>query len=249
MKIRNNLKESYSDVYTPEVLSVLSSMEHFNNDIKEVMASRIERRAERQTHKMRITFPDPESTIPRTSIKVKDAREGKFEGAVIPADLQRQWIQGTGPAAKPNTSLESSIRNVAYALLSGADGWMFDGEDALGQINSMSLDNQRNLKLAIHSDPLFMKAAEQVAGEMNQWSKEFFGHDIVRDWKAQLNFTTKLFRARGLHLDDRHIRDGMGGAMAASRVAINRMWSTITKTVEKQVPPLYCTTPESRPLN
>jgi len=70
MKIRNNLKESYSDVYTPEVLSVLSSMEHFNNDIKEVMASRIQRRAERQTHKMRITFPDPESTIPRTSIKV-----------------------------------------------------------------------------------------------------------------------------------------------------------------------------------
>src|SRR5260221_6718969 len=218
MKIRNNLKESYSDVYTPEVLSVLSSMEHFNNDIKEIMASRIQRRAERQTHKMRITFPDPESTIPRTSIKVKDAREGKFEGAVIPADLQRQWIQGTGPAAKPNTSLESSIRNVAYALLSGADGWMFDGEDALGQINSMSLDNQRNLKLAIHSDPLFMKAAEQVAGEMNQWSKEFFGHDIVRDWKAQLNFTTKLFRARGLHLDDRHIRDAMGGAMAASLV-------------------------------
>jgi malate synthase len=33
--------------------------------------------------------------------------------------------------------------------LSGADGWMFDGEDALGQIKTMSLDNQRNLKLAI----------------------------------------------------------------------------------------------------
>jgi len=218
MKIRNNLKESYSDVYTPEVLSVLSSMEHFNNDIKEVMASRIQRRAERQTHKMRIAFPDPESTIPRTSIKVKDAREGKFEGAVIPPDLQRQWIQGTGPAAKPNASLESSIRNVAYALLSGADGWMFDGEDALGQINSMSLDNQRNLKFSIHSDPIFMKVAEQVAGEMNRWSKEFFGHDIVRDWKGQLKFTTKLFRARGLHLDDRHIRDAMGMAMAASLV-------------------------------
>ena len=79
-----------------------------------------------------MTFLDPESFIPRTKIKVQDARDGKFEGAVIPADLQRQWIQGTGPAAKPNASLESSIRNVAYALLSGADGWMFDGEDALG---------------------------------------------------------------------------------------------------------------------
>ena len=50
-----------------------------------------------------------------------------------------------------------SIRNVAYALLSGADGWMFDGEDALGQVSTMSLDNQRNLKLAIHRDPMFLQ--------------------------------------------------------------------------------------------
>ena len=218
MKIRNNLKETYSDVYTSEVLSALSSLAHFNNDIKEVMISRIKRRAERQKHKMRIAFLDPESTIPRTNIKVKDARNGKFQSTVIPADLRRQWIQGTGPAAKPDAPLESSIRNVAYALLSGADGWMFDGEDALGQINAMSLDNQRNLKLAIHKDPVFMKVAMQIAGEMNRWAMEFFGHDIVRDWKEQLNFTTKLFRARGLHLDDRHIRDTNGMAMAASLV-------------------------------
>ena len=44
---------------------------------------------------------------------------------------------------------------MAYALLSGADGWMFDGEDALGQISTMSLDNQRNLKLAFAGDPGF----------------------------------------------------------------------------------------------
>ena len=44
--------------------------------------------------------------------------------------------------------MEASLRNVAYALLSGADGWMFDGEDALRQVSTMSLDNQRNLKLA-----------------------------------------------------------------------------------------------------
>src|SRR5260221_10141529 len=155
--IHGNIQEVYGDVYTREVLAALSSLAHFNKEIKEAMSARIKRRAGRQEQKKRITFLDPESFIPRTKIKVKDARDGKFEGAVIPQDLQRQWIQGTGPAAKPNVPLESSIRNVAYALLSGADGWMFDGEDALGQINSMSLDNQRNLKLAIHGDPLFMK--------------------------------------------------------------------------------------------
>ena len=133
-------------------------------------------------------FLDPESFIPRTNIKVQDARDGKFEGAVIPADLQRQWIQGTGPAAKPNAPLENSIRNVAYALLSGADGWMFDGEDALGQIATMSLDNQRNLKLAISKDPVFLKVAEQVAAEMNKWSTGFFGYNIIKDWKEQLGF-------------------------------------------------------------
>ena len=73
-----------------------------------------------------------------------------------------------------------SIRNVAYALLSGADGWMFDGEDALGQVSTMSLDNQRNLKLAIHRDPVFMKAAEQVAAEMNQWAQDFSDADHRR---------------------------------------------------------------------
>ncbi len=53
---------------------------------------------------------------------------------------------------------------------------------------------------------------------MNKWATDFFGHNIVSDWKEQLNFTTKIFRARGLHLDDRHIRDAEGVAMAASIV-------------------------------
>lgn len=218
--ISGNIQQEYSDIYTPEVIEALSSLSHFNKEIKEAMSARISRREERQKQKTTITFLNADSFIPRTKIKVQDARDGKFEGGIIPADLQRQWIQGTGPAAKPNAPLESSIRNVAYALLSGADGWMFDGEDALGQIKTMSLDNQRNLKLAIRKDPAFLKVAEVVASEMNKWSKGFFGQDIVSDWKEQLNFTTKIFRARGLHLDDRHIRDMDGSGMAASIVDI-----------------------------
>lgn len=218
MHINGNLQQEYIDIYTPEALNALEALAPFNKEIKEAMKARIERRSQRAEQKQRITFLDPESTIPRTGIKVQDARDGKFEGAVIPADLQRQWIQGTGPAAKPNAPLESSIRNVAYALLSGADGWMFDGEDALGQIDSMSLDNQRNLKLSIKKDPVFLQAAEKVADEMNNWALGFFGRKIVTDWQKQLDFTTIIFRARGLHLDDRHIRDADGVAMAASIV-------------------------------
>src|SRR5262249_22932778 len=201
LEIRRNLESAYADVFTPEAVAALEALAGLDADRKAVMAARIERRAERARNKQRITFLDPQSTIARTKIKVQDARAGAFLGSEIPKDLQRQWIQGTGPAAKPKTPVEKSIRNVAYALLSGADGWMFDGEDALGQIATMSLDNQRNLKLAIQRDPMFTKVAEQVAGEMNNWARGFFGRPIIDDWKKQLDFTPKIFRARGLHLD------------------------------------------------
>ena len=167
-----------------------------------------------------INFPNPDDKIDGTDLTVQDARSGRFIGPEIPADLQCQWIQGTGPGAKPNTTIERSIRNVAYALLSGADGWMFDGEDALGQISTMSLDNQRNLKLAISAEDIFLQAAEQVANEMNKWSVSFLGRETINDWQKQLNFTTKIFRARGLHLDDRHIRDEKGVALSASLVDV-----------------------------
>ena len=137
---------------------------------------------------------------------------------MIPDCLRRQWIQGTGPAARPHAPLKKSIRNIAYALLSGADGWMFDGEDALGQIATMSLDNQRNLKLALARDAVFLRTAEEVAGEMNRWGQSFFGKRLIDDWTTQLDFTTVIFRPRGLHLDDRHIRCADGTGFSASIV-------------------------------
>ena len=53
IEIRGNLKEVYADVLTSEVLSALSSLSHFNKTIKEVMTSRINRRAERFQRKKR----------------------------------------------------------------------------------------------------------------------------------------------------------------------------------------------------
>src|SRR5947209_12918251 len=218
LEIRGNLESAYADVFTPEAVAALEALAGLDADRKGLMAARLERRAARARNQQRITFLDPQATIARTRIKVQDARAGAFIGSEIPKDLQRQWIQGTGPAAKPNAPVETSIRNAAYALLSGADGWMFDGEDALGQLSTMSLDNQRNLKLAIHREAAFMKVAEQVAGEMNNWAQGFFGRPIIKDWKKQLDFTTKIFRARGLHLDDRHVRHTGGASFSASLV-------------------------------
>jgi malate synthase len=208
--------DAYSDVYAPAALEALEALAPFNRDRRELMAKRIAVRRSRELERQRISFLDPATLIARTNIRVQDARDGDFEGGEIPADLKRQWIQGTGPAARPRASVENGLRNVAYALLSGADGWMFDGEDALGQISTMALDNQRNLKLAIAKDPIFLRVAEEIAAEMNRWAQLFFGRSIVADWRAQLDFTTKIFRARGLHLDDRHVREAGGAGLSAS---------------------------------
>ena len=215
---RNSVLEAYSDVYTTAALDAMEALAPFNRDRRELMAKRIALRHSRELERRRITFLDPATLIPRTSIRVQSARDGNFEGSEIPADLRRQWIQGTGPAARTRASVENGLRNVAYALLSGADGWMFDGEDALGQISTMALDNQRNLKLAIAKESIFLRVAEDVAAEMNRWAQGFFGRSIIVDWRSQLDFTTKIFRARGLHLDDRHVREADGTGFSASIV-------------------------------
>ncbi len=220
LELRGTVGTAYSDVLTPRALAAIAALVPLDADRKAVMTARIARRTRRARDRQPIAFLDPASTIARTSITVQDAREGRFSGSAIPADLQRQWVQGTGPAARPHVPIDRSIRNVAYALLSGADGWMFDGEDALGQVASMSLDNQRNLRLAVHRDPLFMQAAQQLAGEVNEWALGFLGHRTVDDWAEQIGFTTKIFRPRGLHLEDRHLRHDSGAGLSASIVDV-----------------------------
>ncbi len=218
--ISKEILSIYQDVLTAEVIAALEMMAKFNPEQHALMEKRDQRRSARIMQKEQIGFLDPDSTIPRTTLTVRQAREGIFEGSPIPADLQRQWIQGTGPATRPNVSLTESLRNIAYALLSGADGWMFDGEDALGQVDTMSLDNQRNLKLAIHKDQKFLGVAKELAQSVKQWRIKCGAEQEIQDWEKQLDFTTKIFRPRGLHLDDRHCRDHSGNMLSASIVDI-----------------------------
>src|SRR5687767_3725189 len=123
--IRSQSKAHYPDVFTRQGVDAINALAPLDDERKAVMAGRIARRDARASRHERIAFLDPTGTIPRTQIRVQDARDGAFVGSEIPPDLRRQWIQGTGPGAKADVSLARSIRNVAYALLSGADGWMF----------------------------------------------------------------------------------------------------------------------------
>jgi malate synthase len=218
LRLRDGILERYSDVITPAAWAALEALAGFNDQRRTLMRARIERRTARFRDLSKIDFLPGDYVIPGAGLTAADARAGRFHGSDIPADLQRQWIQGTGPAARPRASVETSLRNVAYALLSGADGWMFDGEDALGQVSTMSLDNQRTLKLAFAKSPEFLAVAGKVADEMNTWAKGFLGRTIIDDVERQLAFTTRIFRARGLHLDDRHISAPDSGGFSASIV-------------------------------
>jgi malate synthase len=218
IEVSDELRERYPDVLTEKALAAMAALAAAEPERRRLLRLRTERRLERLHDGRRPTFLDPDERIPGTELTVRAAREGDFEGGEIPHDLRRQWIQGTGPATRPRSTTETGLRNVAYALLSGADGWMFDGEDALGQVDTMSLDNQRNLKLALADDPRFLAVAEEVAAEMNAWARGFFGREIVADWRRQLGATTRIYRARGLHLDDRHVGAADGSGFSASIV-------------------------------
>jgi malate synthase len=217
---RNGVARDYPDVFTAEARAAIEALAPLDARRQSLMRARIERRARRARERTPIAFLEPSAVIAGTNISVAGARAGKFTGSEIPGDLRRQWVQGTGPGARPKAPLAQSLRNVAYALLSGADGWMFDGEDALGQLSTMSLAIQRNLHLAITADPQFLAVAERVAGEMNSWAHGFFGRHIIEDWRTQLSFTTKIFRPRGLHLDDRQIAWSHGDGFSASIVDV-----------------------------
>jgi malate synthase len=218
LQFRQDVLRRYPDVLTPAAVDALEALAPFDPERRRIMQARVTRRAERFCGGRRIGFLDPAALIPRTEITVQQARAGRFDGSEIPSDLQRQWVQGTGPATRPRAAVEEGLRNVAYALLSGADGWMFDGEDALGQVDAMSLDNQRNLRIAFGRQEPFLRVAESVAAEMNAWARGFFGREIIADWKKQLDVTTRIYRPRGLHLDDRHVRGRDGSGFSASIV-------------------------------
>src|SRR5688572_18958332 len=101
LEVRANLEQVYPDVLTHAVRRALDSLAHLDRARRDLMEARIQRRAERARLSKRIDFLPADAVIPRTEVSVRAAREGDFDGSEIPGDLKRQWIQGTGPAARP----------------------------------------------------------------------------------------------------------------------------------------------------
>src|SRR5688572_30225021 len=109
LDFRGNLTARYPDILTATALSALDELAPLDARRKDLMTARIARRRERARQRQPIEFLNPDRKIAGTAITVAEARAGRFTGGEIPPDLQRQWIQGTGPAARPNTPIAQSI--------------------------------------------------------------------------------------------------------------------------------------------
>ena len=99
LHIRDNIEQSYGDVYTPEAIAALEFMSRFNGEQKAIMEKRTQRRKRRYEAGERITFLDPGSLIPRTSIKVKDARDRKIRGDRDSPRPKKTVDTGNGPGS------------------------------------------------------------------------------------------------------------------------------------------------------
>jgi malate synthase len=90
--------QAYEDLLTPIAFDTLEALAGFNRDRQRLMRERIERRAARARNGRRIEFLDGAAVLSRSGLMtVQQARSGQFDGSPIPHDLQRQWVQGTGP--------------------------------------------------------------------------------------------------------------------------------------------------------
>ena len=100
LELRDGLLRVYPDLLTPAALGALEALAPLEDDRRQVMARRASRRLERAREGRPITFLDPEAVIPRTSIRVQDARDGNFVGSETPADLRR-IVTGTSTTRSP----------------------------------------------------------------------------------------------------------------------------------------------------
>ena len=134
LQVRGNLESVYTDVFTPEAIAALEALAGFDADRKAVMQV-----ASSDGRRGLATGSGSLSSTRRPTFRARTSRFRMRATALLPAARFPRTSSASGfrapvPPPSRNASIENSIRNVAYALLSGADGWMFDGEDALGQI-------------------------------------------------------------------------------------------------------------------
>ena len=165
--VRGPVEGRAADVLTPEALAFVARLQReFGPTRQAVLQQRTERQAELNSGKL----PD---FLPET----RQVRQGDWKVASVPKDLQKRWVEITGPTDR---------KMVINALNSGANVFMADFEDANTPTWANMVEGQANLTDAIertieleNPDGRVYRLNEQVA--------------------------TLLVRPRGWHLPEKHV--------------------------------------------
>jgi len=130
----------------------------------------LERRAARQREFDAGALPD---FLPETA----NARAGEWKVAATPPDLEKRWVEITGPVER---------KMMINALNSGADVFMADFEDSLSPTWTNVVLGQANLIDAVR---------QRLA----------YSSPEGKNYKLNDRIATLLVRPRGWHLDERHV--------------------------------------------
>jgi malate synthase len=159
--------DTAQDVLTEEALAFVGALhERFEPTRQELLRARAERR-DRFAAGENLDFLDA----------TREVREGDWQVAPAPDDLQNRRVEITGPADR---------KMMINAFNSGASGFMVDLEDSMSPTWTNVVQGQVNLTDAIER------------------TIEFTGPD-GREYKLNDDIATMLVRPRGWHLPEKHI--------------------------------------------
>jgi len=141
-----------TSILTPDALAFVAALHRKHNPTREKLL------ADRQTRKAKLTAGEIPGYLPET----KDIREGDWKVAPVPDDIQKRWVEITGPVER---------KMMINALNSGANVFMADFEDSLSPTWENAVEGQMNCYDAVRrvitfTDPVKNKHYELKDGEI-----------------------------------------------------------------------------------
>src|SRR5829696_3011725 len=168
IEIHAPVVDGFAEIMTPEAVAFVATLHReFAGRVDEILRHRAERQE-------RIDAGEMPDFLPET----RDVREGDWQIAPIPDDLQDRRVEITGPPDRKMT---------INALNSGASCWMADFEDANCPTWHNMLESQLNMKEAIEGTISFDDPKTGKHYELNE--------DVA----------VILARPRGWHLFEKHM--------------------------------------------
>ncbi len=166
LEITGEVTSDFAEILTPEALKFVMKLHRQFNDRRLVL---LQKRVERQAEIDGGNMPDFLSDF-------KHIKEGDWQVAPIPDDLQDRRVEITGPAER---------KMIINALNSGANVFMADFEDANSPTWYNMVQGQVNLR-------------DAVAGTISLSTPK-------KEYRLNDEIATLLVRPRGWHLDEKHV--------------------------------------------